>query len=329
MAKKVVAGIDIGGTNTRIGLADDEGNILSEACLPTDKYLVADLYVGAIYNGIESLLKGGGSDPYELIGIGIGAPNGNYHTGCIEDAVNLPWKDIPLTAELGKYYPTLPIKLTNDANAAAIAEMVYGNAKGLKDFIVVTLGTGLGSGFVANGEMIYGHDGLAGELGHVTAVENGRECNCGRRGCLETYVSATGIKRTVFELLCDSAERNDKSELRNVSFNALSGRDIDMAARKGDIIAKKAFDYTGKLLGKCLADMVSITSPSAIFLFGGLAEARELIFNPTIEALKENMLFCYRRKDTGDPKVKVLPSGLGNQNTGVLGAAALIWKESI
>lgn len=327
MGKKVVAGIDIGGTNTRIGLADDVGNILLDSCIATDKYPVVSDYVKAIYDSIELLLKGGGSEPFELIGIGIGAPNGNFHTGCIEGAVNLPWQQVPLTTELNKYYPTLPVKLTNDANAAAIAEMVYGNAKGIKDFIVVTLGTGLGSGFVANGEVVYGHDGLAGELGHIIAVENGRECNCGRRGCLETYASATGIKRTMFELMCDFAEKNDKSELRSISFDKLAAKDIDKAARNGDVLAKKAFEITGNILGRCLADMVAITSPSHIFLFGGLAEARELIFDPTIESLKKNMLFVYNHRDTNEPKVKILPSGLGNKDTGIIGAAALIWKD--
>ncbi|MDR1056434.1 MAG: ROK family protein [Prevotellaceae bacterium] len=327
MGKNVVAGIDIGGTNTRIGLADDEGNVLLGTCIATDKHPVADMYVEVIYNEIETLLKGGGSEPYGLIGIGIGAPNGNYHTGCIEDAVNLPWQQVPLTAALNRYYPTLPVKLTNDANAVALAEMVYGDAKGLKDFIVVTLGTGLGSGFVANGDIVYGYDGLAGELGHIIAIENGRECNCGRCGCLETYASATGIKRTVFELLCNSAEKNDKSVLRDIDFHNLSAKDIDKAAREGDSIANKAFEITGKILGKCLADMVAVTSSSHIFLFGGLAEARELIFTPTIESLKKNILFCYKNKETGEPKVKILPSGLGNKDTGIIGAAALIWKD--
>ena len=193
--------------------------------------------------------------------------------------------------------------------------------------MVVTLGTGLGSGFVANGEVVYGHDGLAGELGHIIAVENGRECNCGRRGCLETYASATGIKRTMFELMCDFAEKNDKSELRSISFDKLAAKDIDKAARNGDVLAKKAFEITGNILGRCLADMVAITSPSHIFLFGGLAEARELIFDPTIESLKKNMLFVYNHRDTNEPKVKILPSGLGNKDTGIIGAAALIWKD--
>ena len=350
MGKKVIAGIDIGGTNTRIGLADDEGNILLDTCVEMEKYknnpnLTYHDYVKEIHEGIQSLLKGGGSKPYVLIGIGIGAPSGNYRTGCLENPVNLPWKLVPLTSELSKYYPELPIKLNNDANAAIIAEMVYGDAKGKRDFIVVTLGTGLGSGFVANGELIYGHDGLAGELGHIIAVENGRQCNCGRRGCVETYVSATGIKRTVFELLCDSPEKYDYnvnnneesnkdyvSPLRSVPYNKLSGKDIDKAAREGDSVAMKAFEVTGRHLGKCLADMVGITSPTHIFLFGGLAEARELIFNPTIESLKKNVLFLYKKKDPvtneyTDPKVEVVPSGLGNQNTGLLGAAALVWKD--
>lgn len=327
MRKYVVAGIDIGGTNTRIGLADDAGNVLTDYCISTNEYTDVDLYVETIHKGIEFLLSSNAQ--YHLIGIGMGAPNSNYHTGSIEGAVNLPWQDVPLVSMLKKYYPDLSVKITNDANVAAIAEMVYGNARGLKDFVTITLGTGLGSGFVANGELIHGHDGLAGELGHIIAVHNGRECNCGRCGCLETYVSAPGIKRTVYELLCNSAERNDKSELRNIPFNKLSGKEIDEAARNGDSIARKAFEYTGTILGKCLADMAAITSPSHIFLFGGLAEAKELILEPVIKSFKANLLYCYKHKNSNEPKTKIALSGLGNQNTGILGAAALIWKETI
>ena len=315
--KQVAAGIDIGGTNTRIGLVDNEGNVLTDSNIATDKCPSFEEYVVTLHSGIEILLKNPDMDDMELIGIGIGAPNANYHTGCIENAVNLPWRDVPLAPMLAKYYPELDIKVTNDANAVAIAEMVYGNAKDMRDFVVITLGTGLGSGIVSNGELIYGHDGLAGEVGHTTAVPDGRQCNCGRCGCLETYVSAPGLKRTVFELL---ATTTAKSSLREVSFDGISAKDIHKAALEGDPIALKAFEITGHILGRSLADVVAYTSPSAIFIFGGLAEAKEIIIDPAKENMEKYMLSCYK------DKVKVLPSALGNKDAGIVGGAALIWK---
>ena len=206
--KKVAVGIDIGGTNSAYGLVDEQGNILCEGVFPTRNFPDADLYIEELYIGIQNLLKTS-NEEFELIGVGIGAPNGNYYKGTIEFAPNLPWKGtINLVEKMGRFFPTLPVIVTNDANAAAVGEMVYGGAKGMKDFLVVTLGTGLGSGFVANGQLIYGHDGFAGELGHVTVSHTGRVCGCGRKGCLETYVSATGIKRTIFKLMADSIADN-------------------------------------------------------------------------------------------------------------------------
>jgi len=211
-----------------------------------------------------------------------------------------------------------PCLITNDANAAALGEMIYGNAKGMKDFLMITLGTGLGSGFVCNGQLLNGHHGIAGELGHTTVNINGRYCNCGKRGCLETYVSATGIRRTVYKLLADHLE---PSELRGISFEDLNTKMITDAALRGDIVAKQCFEYTGRILGMKLADAVVHTDPEAIFLFGGLAQAGELIFTPTIRSMEENLMPLFRNK------VKVLPSGLQNQAAPILGASSLIWDH--
>lgn len=209
--------------------------------------------------------------------------------------------------------------VTNDANAATIGEMIYGNAKGMKDFVMVTLGTGLGSGFVSNGEMIYGHDGFAGELGHIIVERNnGRECGCGRRGCLETYVSATGLKRTAFELM---AKMTAPSRLRSIAYDDFDASMVSAAAEQGDPVALEAFRFTGEMLGRALADVVTITSPEAIFLFGGLAKAGKLLFEPTQWYMEENMLFVFKNK------VKLLPSGIQGKNAAILGASALIWQE--
>ena len=254
-----------------------------------------------------------------LIGVGIGAPNGNFYKGTIEFAPNLPWKGtVNLVEKMKRFFPTLPVIVTNDANAAAVGEMVYGGARGMKDFLVVTLGTGLGSGFVANGQLIYGHDGFAGELGHVTVSHTGRVCGCGRKGCLETYVSATGIKRTIFKLMADSIE---DSEFRHVTFTDLTAEMITKAALNGDPLAIEAYEYTGMLLGRALADAVSITSPEAIFLFGGLAKAGKYIFEPTKKYMEMNMMPIFRNK------VKLLPSGIDGKNAAVLGASALAWQH--
>ncbi|MDR1896963.1 MAG: ROK family protein [Prevotellaceae bacterium] len=320
MKKKVVAGIDIGGTNTRIGLIGQDGKVLIDSNIATDKYPTVEGYISAIYNSIDLLMNNPNLSACELTGIGIGAPNANFHTGCIEKAANLPWQDVPLKLMLGEYFPNLKIKVTNDANAVAIAEMVYGKASKLKDFVVITLGTGLGSGIVANGELVYGHDGLAGEVGHITAVPNGRNCNCGRQGCLETYVSAPGLKRTVFELLANSTE---KSLLRNSSFEELTSINIHAAALENDPIALQAFEITGEILGRSLADVVAFTSPSAIFIFGGLAEAKEMIINPAKEYMEKYLLPCFKGK------VSLLSSELGNKDAGVIGGAALVWKDYI
>ncbi|HOU95980.1 MAG TPA: ROK family protein [Bacteroidales bacterium] len=316
---KVAAGIDIGGTNTIFGLVDRDGKVLAEGCLKTTDYPLAEKFVETVYNNIMSLTGKTGYDA-ELTGFGMGAPMGNIYRGTIEYPAGLPWKGITPLVALFKKYTTLPVIITNDANAAAIGEMIYGGAKGMKDFVVLTLGTGLGSGFVANGKLIYGNDGFAGELGHTT-VKPGfseRECGCGKKGCLETYVSATGLKRTLLKVMADSLE---PSVLRKMSFEELDSKIIYEAAVNGDPLAKRAFEYTGKILGIKLADLVAHTGPEAIFLFGGLALAKEFIFGPAKKYMEENLLHIYRGK------VKLLPSQIEAKNAAVLGASSLVWSE--
>lgn len=316
MNREVAIGIDIGGTNTAFGVVDREGNLLAEGNIPTAGYAEPEPYAAAVHDQLEAIMRT--VPDVTLRGVGIGAPNGNYYNGTIEFAPNLRWRGVIRIADLfRKHYP-LPVKVTNDANAAAIGEMVYGGARGMRDFIVITLGTGLGSGIVANGELIYGHDGFAGELGHTIVDPNGRQCACGRRGCLETYASAPGIKRTVFTLL---AERTEESTMRSISFNDLTAAMISRFAAEGDPIACAAFEYTGRILGLKLADAVAHTSPEAIFLFGGLANAGELIFEPTRRWMEEYLLKIFQKK------VKILPSGLQGKNVAVLGASALLWNE--
>jgi len=314
---KVVAGIDIGGTYTKLGIVDQEGNVYAETSISTDTHKEIDTYMEHLAGAVRELLREQ-EGKLELAGIGIGAPNGNYYRGVIEYAPNLNWKGMIPFVELFKPHFDIPIVLTNDANAAALGEMMYGGARNMTDFIVITLGTGLGSGIVVNGKVLYGHDGFAGEMGHVTVVENGRQCGCGRMGCLEAYVSATGIVRTVYELL---ALYTDDSQLRKIPFEKLSAKDISDAASQADSIAMKAFDVTGKTLGRTLADVVALFSPEAIFLFGGLSNAGDHIFKPAKAYMEENLLSIYR------DKVKILPSGLTETNAAVLGSAGLIWKE--
>ena len=315
--KEYVIGIDIGGTFTKSGFADRDGNCFAEFVTPTDAYDNVDEYLDNLVRELknaEKQLEG----PYKILGVGIGAPNGNYHNGTVENAPNLKWKGVVPFADLVNKHYDLPVRLTNDANAAALGEMVYGGARDMKDFIMITLGTGLGSGLVVNGDLVYGHDGFAGELGHVNVVENGRKCGCGNLGCMETYVSAPGIKKTVFELL---AIDSSGSELVNYSFNELDSEMIYNAAVKNDPLALRAFDMTGKILGRKLADSVAHTSPEAVFLFGGLSKAGDYIFKPTKKYMEESVMRNYRNK------VKILPSELTDKNAAVMGSSALIWKE--
>ena len=330
--KKLAFGIDIGGINTAFGLVDESGEIYAESVISTRAYPAFNDYPRYVEDLCQAMqtLADNLEEEFELVGIGIGAPNANYYKGTIETPANL-WK---FTAEnenkdeslrmfnfaedVGKHFPGIPVYVTNDANAATIGEMVYGNAKGMKDFVMVTLGTGVGSGFVANGEMIYGHDGFAGEFGHVIVERGGRECGCGRKGCLEAYASAIGIKRTAFELM---ATMNDPSPLREIPFSTLDSAMLSQAAAKGDPIALEAFRLTGQRLGYALADAVTITSPQAIFLFGGLAKAGDLLLDHVRYYMEENMLFAFRNK------VKIMPSGLQSKNAAILGASALVWQK--
>ncbi len=315
---EVVIGIDVGGTFTKYGIVDKNGYCLREKFTNTEKFTDFELYLKNLQSEIDKTILTIDSK-IEVKGIGIGAPNGNYYRGTIENAPNLYWKGkINFVEKLRKFYPSIPIVLTNDANAAAIGEMIYGGARNMKNFIVITLGTGLGSGIVTDGRLVYGQDGFAGELGHINVEDHGRNCGCGKNGCLEAYVSATGIKRTVFELL---AKRNIESELRNISFNDLTSQKISECALRGDKIALEAFDITGRILGLKLADAVACTSPEAIFLFGGLAKAGNLLLEPARRSLEENLFTVYKGK------VKLLPSGLQDTNAAVLGASALVWKE--
>lgn len=315
--KEITIGIDIGGTNTKYGVVDRSGNVLFQDRIKTQEYeefsdLVKDL-VKAIHAAIAGLDRS-----YHLVGVGVGAANGNYYKGTIEHATNLKWKGIIPLAEMLSKPLGVPVLVTNDANAAAVGEMVYGAARDMKDFVVITLGTGLGSGFVANGKLINGKHGIAGELGHTTVNYAGRFCNCGKRGCLETYVSATGIKRSVYKLLADHLE---PSELRGISFDNLNTKMITEAAIRGDVVAREAFEYTGRILGTKLAETVVHTDPEAIFLFGGLSLAGDLIFKPTIKHMEANLMPLFRGK------VKILPSGLQNQAAPILGASSLVWNH--
>lgn len=330
--KKLAIGIDIGGINTAFGMVDEKGDVYAESVISTRKYPHVEDYPSYVEDLSRALRTMAHSIEfeYELVGIGIGAPNANYHSGKIEQPANL-WKFrkedenrdekrrlFALADDLSAAFGGVKVLITNDANAATIGEMVYGNAKTMKDFIMITLGTGLGSGFVANGELIYGHDGFAGEFGHVIVERGGRECGCGRRGCLETYVSATGIKRTAFELM---ATMNDASPLREIPFKDFDSALISAAADKGDPIAKECFRVTGEKLGRALADAITITSPEAIFLFGGLAKAGKHIFEPTKWYMEENVMYAFKNK------VQLLPSGIQGKNAAILGASALIWQQ--
>lgn len=316
--KELVLGIDIGGTNTKFGFVDQKGAVFGESSSPTWGYPEFDDYLAQLHKQIDAAKAFLGFES-KIVGVGIGAPNGNYYQGTIEEAPNLEWQGtVPFVEKIKKYFPAQPVVLTNDANAAAIGEMTFGVAKNMQDFIVFTLGTGLGSGIVANGRLIYGHDGFAGELGHTLVNVFGRQCGCGRKGCLETYVSATGIKRTVYKLLADYTT---ESTLRGIAYDKLSARMITEAAIAGDFIARQAFEYTGRVLGMKLADTVAHFSPEAIILFGGLVNAGEHLLRPTRHHMEENMMNIYKGK------VKLLVSGLQDKNAAVLGASALAWQK--
>lgn len=308
----VAAGIDIGGTNTEIGIVDKDGNILFAETIPTTGFGTVEAYVHAV--GIV-LKKGEAHCGSAIQGIGIGAPSANYFSGCIEHAPNMPWKGIiPLAALLTKETGKRAY-ITNDANAAALGEMIFGAAKFVKDFFLVTLGTGLGSGFVVNGEVIYGHDGFAGELGHVIIEENGRQCGCGRKGCLETYVSATGVVWSARDAI-----RSGKTIRGIESIDSINAQAVAEAAAGGDLTALSIIDETARKLGLALANAVCITSPSHIYLYGGVARSGDTILIPTRKYFEHYLLRNYAGK------VKIELSALP-ENAAVLGAAALAWKE--
>ncbi len=308
--------IDIGGTRTKYGLVDRGGSVLTADTLETRPRDPADVLFSRLFERFDAYLAGR-SESIDIQGIGIGAPNANFYTGFIENPPNLRWGTVNI-AELVKPYRDVPMAITNDANATALGEMRFGAAGNLRHFIEVTLGTGVGSGFVVNGDILYGHDGFAGELGHVTVVRGGRRCGCGKRGCLETYASATGLTRTVFELM---AEKRADSPLRAVPPQDLTSETVFRAAEEGDAIAAAAFERTGRILGETLADAAALFSPEAIILFGGLTAAGDRIFAPVQTHMEANLFPAFKGK------VKLLKTGLTQGRAAILGSAALIWIE--
>jgi glucokinase len=315
--KPYVLGIDIGGTNTVFGIVDARGVVLASSSIKTGKHSVFDDYIDELYTEVTRLLEQNDATD-KIHGIGIGAPNGNYYTGEISEQVNLPWPaPIPLAAKVREKFG-IPVAVTNDANAAAIGEMTYGVARGLKDFIMITLGTGVGSGIVVNGQVVYGVDGNAGELGHfIVKRNNGRACGCGRCGCLETYCSATGVARSAREFL---EIRQEPSLLRNIPIEQITSKDVYDAAMAGDQIAKDIFEFTGRILGEALADFTTFSSPQAFVLFGGLAKSGELLLRPLRTAMERNTLAIYKGAR------RVLLSELKEADAAVLGASALGWE---
>jgi glucokinase len=309
---------DIGGTNTTIGFVDSEGVIHAEGRLSTPDYAFADDFVIALDGKLKEMKAG--HDDLVLTGIGIGAPNANFNKGTIELAPNLRWKGIIPLVKITERRTGLKTLVTNDANAAALGEMMFGGAKGMKHFVILTLGTGLGSGIVVDGEVVYGHTGFAGELGHMTVVEGGRVCGCGRRGCLETYASATGLVRTVLSLLSD---RRDDSMLRELKSTEITSRKVAEAAAAGDVIAREALDQTARMIALGIANAVMFSSPETIFLFGGLAQAGDALFVPVRKYADELVLPVFRGT------FNIMPSGLPEARAAILGASALIWKEAM
>ncbi len=321
--KKVAIGVDIGGTNTAIGVVDEAGNVMVKDNIPTPSHGDINKYIADLADAINELIKSVKllNDEIEVIGIGIGAPNGNYYSGTIEYAPNLSFRGVVHLIELLRnHFPKMQaLALTNDANAAAIGEMIYGGAKGMKNFVLFTLGTGVGSGIVVNGDLVYGSDGFAGEIGHTILVPGGRPCGCSALGHLEAYCSASGMKRTAFELLVHY-NAND-SLLADKSFRELDSKMIFDAAEKGDKVALEVFEKTGAWLGMGLANTVHYLSPEAIFLFGGPTAAGDYIFKPTKENMEKHLLPFFKNK------IKILPSKLKPGDAAIVGASALVWKE--
>ena len=320
LQKQFVVGVDIGGQTSKIGLVDARGDVLFQNVIRTDIYGEdADAYIKDLAEAIKACVEQGGKQLEEVRGVGVGAPNGNYYTGEIAFAPNIVWAAnhaVPFSKLLSEALDGMPVSLTNDANAAAVGEMAYGAARGMKNFIMITLGTGVGSGIVIDGKVVYGSDGFAGELGH-TCVErkNGRPCGCGKTGCLEAYCSAMGIARTAREWLEATDEPSSLRDLDNIS-----SKDIFDAAKAGDAMALRLFEYTGTILGRSFADFVAFSAPEAIVLFGGLARAKEFLYEPMRRAMEENLLKIWKGK------VKIIFSQLKESDAAILGASALAWE---
>ena len=318
MEKQFVVGVDVGGQTSKIGVVDARGDVLGQSVIRTDGHSDAADFVADLAAAIKELVVKA-NKVGEIRGIGVGAPNGNYYTGEIAFAPNLEWaanEAVPFSRMLSEALGGIPVSLTNDANAAAVGEMTYGAAKGMKDFIMITLGTGVGSGIVINGQVVYGHDGFAGELGHTCAVRhNGRQCNCGKTGCLEAYCSAIGVARTAREWLDMTDEPSLLRELEKIT-----SKDVYEAAKEGDALALRVFNFTGAMLGRSLADFIEFSAPEAIVLFGGLARSKEFIYEPTYKAMNENVLPLWKGK------VDLLFSQLKESDAAILGASALAWE---
>lgn len=316
--KPYVIGLDLGGTNSVFGIVDRRGTIVTTTSVKTQEQNDVEVYVDNCCTALKKIIEEvGGIEKIQAMG--IGAPDANYYTGIIDNPANLPWKgEIPL-AKMFSDRLGIPVALTNDANAAAIGEMAYGAAKGMKNFIMITLGTGVGSGIVVNGQVVYGSDGFAGELGHVIVDKSSeaRSCGCGRKGCLETYCSATGVARTA-KMIVSSSER--PTLLRNIPLDEITSKDVAIAAGQGDEVAKEIFEYTGKILGEACADFAAFSSPEAFIFFGGLTKAGDLLMDPIKKAYDENVLFLYKNK------AQMIVSELDDAGAAVLGASALGWE---
>ena len=315
MEKNYVVGVDIGGQTSKCGVVDKNGNVLAQTVIRSDNHDVVEPYIAELAEALKKIIKDAGVEG-QVRGVGVGAPNANHYTGTIE---NLTWGnngEIPFAKLLTEAMDGIPVSLTNDANAAALGEMHYGSAKGMKDFIMITLGTGVGSGIIINGQLVYGHDGFAGELGHVIIDRspNARQCGCGKKGCLEAYCSATGVARTAREWLDNTDE---PSLLRKL--DKISAKDVNDAARQGDELSIRIFNYTGTLLGQSLADFVNFSAPEAIVLFGGLARNKEFLTEPILRAMNENLLPLWKNK------VKLVYTSLKESDAAILGASALAW----
>jgi len=317
MAQDLVIGIDVGGQTSKCGIVDARGTVVEQTVIRTDTHDTVETFIAELAEALNRIIAEAKAEG-RIRGIGVGAPNGNYYTGCIENAPNLKWahKRVEFAKLLSEQMNGIPVSLTNDANAAAVGEMTYGAARGMKNFIMITLGTGVGSGIVINGEVVYGHDGFAGELGHTCAVRhNGRQCGCGKHGCLEAYCSAMGVARTAREWL----EMSDEpSELR--SLDRITSKDVYEAAKDGDKMALKIFEFTGRILGEKLADFIEFSAPEAIVLFGGLARSKEFLTEPILNAMNANVLPLWR------DKVKLIYSSLKESDAAILGASALAWE---